>query len=537
MNKIILLIGGLLAYSYAGAYHVSTEIQKKKILLEVFTGIHCGNCPDGDFISNNLWVAQPDNVYVVDIHANYYAVPGAGEPDYRIEEGELLDADLGANNYGYPCGAINRRDYSEFSYAPYILSRSSWGKKAKETHQQEAPVNLWLQSEWDGATRTLKITVEGYYTAQVENEFNLLNIAITQDNILGPQSGGGLGNNYNHRHTLRAFVTPAWGDTIAAPKQGDYFSREYTYILPESVRDVPLHAEEIEVLAFVTKDKKEVLNITGAKPGYSNYSKPLAAKLQAPDFAIANQYAYTFFEAKLKSETDVPVTSADFQVTVNGTVQPATWEGTIPAFHTQAIQIAVNDYTVNDQNTYEVQLTSLNGQPVAGDKLSGTFAAPATTTPTILVEIKTDLFAEENLFRIKDREGQIVHEFGPYAGGENTLYKETVELEADKYYCFEVIDLWADGLATNPRGYYVLRNADNTLIIQAYEVKTLGARTFFYTGLQGTDIPVVKAQENTPVEISIYTLSGQRISGLQHGINIVKYQAGDRTWTEKVILP
>ena len=57
------------------AINVSTEPQNKKALIEEFTGINCGNCPDGHAIAAKLQLAQPENVYTIAIHAGHYAEP------------------------------------------------------------------------------------------------------------------------------------------------------------------------------------------------------------------------------------------------------------------------------------------------------------------------------------------------------------------------------------------------------------------------------------------------------------------------------
>ena len=43
----------LLTFS-AGAYEVSTEVSKKNVLLEEFTGLYCGNCPDGHVMAEAM---------------------------------------------------------------------------------------------------------------------------------------------------------------------------------------------------------------------------------------------------------------------------------------------------------------------------------------------------------------------------------------------------------------------------------------------------------------------------------------------------
>jgi hypothetical protein len=508
LKSLLILLFGSAICPIASAYEVSTEIQKKNILLEVFTGIHCGNCPDGDVITDNFLTAQPSIVYAMDIHANYYAVPSAGEPDYRTNEGELIDAELEAGSYGYPGGTINRREFPP-AYAGesrYVFSRSKWIKTGKEMNAEDAPVNLWLKSVFDGSNNELKITVEGFYTADVEDAFHLLNIAITQDNMLGPQSGASLGNNYNHRHTLRAYVTPMWGDTIRLPKKGEYFTKEYTYSLPTSIRSVPVRAEEIEVIAFVAVDKTEVLNVTGEKPEYVNYNKALAATLSNPKPPMTARYGYNFFPLILKNESSDTITTAGFQVQVNEEVQAVNWHGVILPFHTNPIQVVVEPYTIIAQdNAYTIRLLSLNNTTVSQRNVSGTFTAPVATTPTIFLEIKTDLYADENQYFIKDADGSVVQEFGPYPSGISETYIDTAHLEPNKIYCFEAIDLWGDGIGAvpEPRGSYKLYTDSRKLIAQLYEIKTFGDKVFIQTTLEPTTaIAPVKALSKANVSVN-----------------------------------
>ena len=62
-------------------------------------------------------------------------------------------------------------------------------QKSKKIHEEDAPVNLWISSSYDGNSKELKIKVEGYYTSEVEDTEQYLNVAWIQNNILGPQNG------------------------------------------------------------------------------------------------------------------------------------------------------------------------------------------------------------------------------------------------------------------------------------------------------------------------------------------------------------
>ncbi|MDR0348610.1 MAG: Omp28-related outer membrane protein [Tannerella sp.] len=529
-TKIIGLLIGILAFAPASAYEVSTEIQKKNILLEVFTGIHCGNCPDGDVYTDNLLTVQPEHLFAIDIHSGHYAVPSGGEPDYRIAEGEAIDVEMGADRYGYPGAAINRRHFPEEDLL--VLGRGRWMKSSKSIHAEDAPVNIYLHSVFDGASRELRVTVETYYTQTVEQSENFLNVALIQDNIYGVQSGAAT-SNYNHRHMLRAYLTPLWGDTLDAPQQGDYFSREYTFVVPEAIKAVPVKAEDLDVIAFVSAGKREVLNVTGKKPEYVNYSKPLAATLQASKPAMGFRYGYRFFDARLTNNSDQVITSALFKVTVNENEQTVNWTGEIASFETLPVRLGVESYPIfPENNRYNIQLLSLNGQNVSGNVLEGSFNAPVEATPKIQVRIKTDLHADENTFVIRDKDGEVVHEFGPYSPGRSDTYNETVNLEPSEIYCFEITDAWGDGMLDS-RGRYFLHSDDGSLFAQNYEVKVFGDKVFFQTTLPPTalfspakqtpvDVIVINSDRKTidlisqtvstgEIEISLYSIDGKRL--------------------------
>ena len=85
---------------------VSTTPENKNIVLEEFTGIHCVYCPDGHLMAQNLYNVNPGDVVLINIHAGSYAVPSAGEPDFRTPFGAAIDGQASVS--GYPAGTINR---------------------------------------------------------------------------------------------------------------------------------------------------------------------------------------------------------------------------------------------------------------------------------------------------------------------------------------------------------------------------------------------------------------------------------------------
>lgn len=522
----------------AGDYSVPTGPQPKGALLEEFTGIHCGYCPQGHAIAQQLANAC-DRVYVVALHAGSYATPAFDQPDYRLDEGEEMVEEFGTERVGYPCGMINRHDF--LSSGSPVCSRSMWKVLAKAATSETAPVNLLAKASYDGNTRELKVHVEGYFTAAEQAADQHLNIIWTQSNILGPQNGGLMGDEYVHRHMLRGFITPLWGDTLDTAKQGTYFARDYTITLPEAIKDVTVKAEDIEVIAFVTNDKRDVQNVTGCKPEYTNYSKPLAGELSAPLIPIGGYWGCNFFEATLKNNSDKTLTEATFSIDINGTAKTATWTGEIAPFESKEITIRTQyDVEDNVQNKYSITLQSLNGQQVEPSVLSGTFTSPREATPEISLKLKTNKESDENTFCIKDADGQTVKEFGPYPTGSVTETTESVTLEPNRIYYLEITDKWGDGIYS-PAGYAVVRSSDNSLVDQIYAIDGFGIRSVFRTSKEAVGIEGVSSQSAADADIVVYSTDGtvaykgkRSAMDLTPGVYII-YDSASRTVSKVTI--
>lgn len=458
------------------SYHVSADVQRRKALLEEFTGIHCGYCPQGHAIGNRLVAAQPDSVFVINVHTGPYADPGSDEPDFRTEFGDSMREEFEVS--GYPCGTVNRHAFE--AGGSVITSRSMWAQNCKTVRSEDALVNLWMSSRFDGATRQLSVKVEGYYTGTSDMTENRLNVAWTQTNILGPQLGAGMGDEYVHRHMLRGYLTPDWGEVLTQTTQGTYFVRDYVYTLPEDLKGVAVKAEDIQLIAFVCEGKQDVLNVTGCKPVYENYSRPAGLALSAPSIPVGDTYGFSFFEVMAENLSDQPLTKATFDVTVGGVTKSCSWSGELGGFQKALISITRGLYDQADDNVFEIRPTSLNGEPYEGEAYAGSFGQMLTLTPKGRVELKTDLYADENTWTIKNRQGKVVYRFGPYPQGVQAVYTEEFDLEENQLYCLEVTDCWADGVQ-QPKGYCRLYDSEGQLAYENKNIESFGSRVFFTT--------------------------------------------------------
>jgi len=250
MKKILLLLTvcvfTITVYSQT---LVNTDAQDRSAILEEYTGIHCGYCPDGHSIARSIYETNPGRVSLINVHAGTFAVPNAGEPDFRTVDGEMLATTFGVS--GYPSGTINRHTFP----GGMVLSRGAWEGAVDDILQLSSPVNLGLSSDFNSSTRDLTVTVELYYTDNSVVSSNFINVVLKESHIIGWQTDYGNGNdpNYDHTNVFRAFLTGTWGDEVTTTTMGTFVTRTYLYNVP-----VDFDIDNCDVVAFIAEDQEEI---------------------------------------------------------------------------------------------------------------------------------------------------------------------------------------------------------------------------------------------------------------------------------------
>ncbi len=207
---------------------VSTGPQNRTALLEDFTGIHCGYCPEGHVIMASLEAALTDRIVGVGVHAGGYAVPGTGEPDFRTPEGTAIDAHFTIS--GYPAGVINRHLFGGLD----DLGRGAWEGAVNDILAMPSPVNVGVESTYDGGTQELTVHVHALYTADSPLGNDYVSVLVMENHLVGWQTDYANGNhtNYDHMHVLRHYLTDTWGEDVGNPTAGSTIDRIYTYTVP-----------------------------------------------------------------------------------------------------------------------------------------------------------------------------------------------------------------------------------------------------------------------------------------------------------------
>ena len=196
MKKILLSVFFLGSFLSSAQTNVSTTPENKNVVLEEYTGISCPYCPDGHAIANSIKDNNPSgDVMLINIHTGGYANPQGPGTDFRTNYGSALATNAAVS--GYPTGSINR-------VGPSMKLEAIGLSSTAAQLSQPSPVNIWSEAIIDMGTNTLTVNVEIYYTGSQTVTSNKLNVAVLQNNIEGPQSGG---TNITHQQFYQMEIT------------------------------------------------------------------------------------------------------------------------------------------------------------------------------------------------------------------------------------------------------------------------------------------------------------------------------------------
>ena len=550
--KKSLLIGALLFSTGLFAQTlVSTTPQNKKVVLEEFTGIYCGYCPDGHTRAQAIKDQNPDDVFLINIHTGGFANPGSGDPDFRTEFGPALDNQSGLT--GYPSGTVNRHVFSGSNTA---LDRTQWATAANQILQQESYVNIAGTADIDVMTNELIVTVEVYYTGDSPESTNKLNVALLQDNTLGPQTGGNMGNNYVHMHRLVHFITGQWGEDVTNTTEGDFSEFTFTYELPNDYRGVDVEIEDLKVVAYVAEGHQEIMtgaelqrnyiNVPGNDVALKDISEILPTCLDriSPEIEIENRGGST-------------LTSLDISYSVNnGTTEVYTWTGSLDTFKKTKVQLDEITFTPNENgSTLEVTLPSDDNNN--NNTLSSTIDPAVEGGTDCKMQIVSLGDGATTTWEIINIAGDVVYSGGPYSNDS----QEVVMLPlVEDCYEIQVTDTSGNGTSI-----LTLVDGSNTRLFRS--TKDFGAETkgsFKTNELLGVDdllqetislYPnptngIVNIENAEGFQIEVYNLLGKvilskaniankeviNLTNLTSGVYYIKLQNENTTEVKKVVV-
>ncbi len=470
LSAALLLMGASQAQTI-----VTTTPQYKNAVLEEYTGIYCGYCPDGHLIASTLKSNNPGRVVLVNIHEGGYATPSGNDPDFRTSWGAALASDAGVS--AYPTGTVNRHLFSGSALA---MSRGAWVSSSETIMNEVSPVNIGATSSYNSGTGELTIDVEAYYTSNSATATNYLNVVLIQDSLLGPQSGGTsynptnyVGSDYVHSHMLRDMVTGQWGDPISTTTQGSLYTNQYVYTPPTDINGLPVDISNCHLAIYISESQQEIY--TGISIEADGGSDDGDHAPFIGDFAGLNNAAVEGSNANVSQFTFsidplIPGTNDyDFELTSN---EPGDWGATY----------SVDGTTYSAPTT--LSLTSGTAANITIDVTPGTTPSVSDYTLTMTLNTNSAAVQTQNVYVISGVTDLIVNGSGSNGSGTGN---GAVDYEAE----------FTDGLAYASNSAYDATSA--TVLTLLSDNSALGGVNNLYVNI-GWTFPSFQDEEVAALE-------------------------------------
>ena len=537
-TQIILVIILFISSFVAAQTIVSTNPENKKIILEEYTGIHCTYCPDGHEIAQSLKDANPDNVFIINIHTGGYATPSSGEPDFRTSFGDAIAAQ--SNLTGYPSGSVNRQYFSNLTMnGGTAMGRGGWSSATSQVLNQSAYVNLGVEASINVQNNELTVHVEGYYTGDSPQSTNLLNVVLTQNNTLGPQTGGGMGSNYNHMHRLVHMITGQWGFEISTTSSGSFVDETFTYTIPSDYNGVDVNLSELNVIAFISETQQNIISGAEYTPTFDGleYSND-AAILGIEENLNGNCGDSASPVVVIQNSGYDNLTNFSIEYSINnGNTQSHNWSGSLGSLASTSIELPAINYSPSDTNSINITISDDdNNQNNSNDFYFN--QSSSYDTAIVTLNLVTDNYASETSWQLTDSSGYIIAQNGSLSNA--STYSTEIEIPtSDECYTFTINDTYGDGIccAYGVGSYSITDDSGNTIIsggefssvdTSTFRVgETLGINSIFENDLNIFPNPSngvfnIKTSLNNST-YKIYNLIGQQVkSGLiKNGANLI----------------
>ncbi|MDB3938365.1 Omp28-related outer membrane protein [Flavobacteriaceae bacterium] len=540
INKtpIILLIFLLTSTLVLAQTIVSTSPENKNIVLEEYTGIHCTYCPDGHEIAQSLKDANPDNVFIINIHTGGYATPSSGEPDFRTSFGDAIAAQ--SNLTGYPSGSVNRQYFSNLTMnGGTAMGRGGWSSATSQVLNQSAYVNLGVEASINVQNNELTVHVEGYYTGDSPQSTNLLNVVLTQNNTLGPQTGGGMGSNYNHMHRLVHMITGQWGFEISTTSSGSFVNETFTYTIPSDYNGVDVNLSELNVIAFISETQQNIISGAEYTPTFDGleYSND-AAILGIEENLNGNCGDSASPVVVIQNSGYDNLTNFSIEYSINnGNTQSHNWSGSLGSLASTSIELPAINYSPSDTNSINITISDDdNNQNNSNDFYFN--QSSSYDTAIVTLNLVTDNYASETSWQLTDSSGYIIAQNGSLSNA--STYSTEIEIPtSDECYTFTINDTYGDGICCGYGvGSYSITDDSGNTIISGGEFSSVDTSTFRVGETLGinsileNDLNIFPNPSNGVFNIKtslnnstykIYNLIGQQVkSGLiKNGANLI----------------
>lgn len=477
----------LTSFAISAQTFVSTTPGNRNVLIEEYTGVSCQYCPLGHKAIDFTLKSFPGRAFAINIHQGVFA------SQFSTQWGNALANQ--ASVQSYPSSTLNRH---AFSGGTIQIDPGQSYPCALQMVDKPAPVNVAATVDIDPVTRLMVVKVEVYYPGNGPGDFNMLNVALVQNNVMGNQTGGSqfypenmVNGQYRHMHILRHLLTGQWGDTIHNVSAGSFFTKEYAYVVPQQIGDLAIdNMDNLSVVVFVCQDRKEVLNVCeairksdkayiayGDKGGYecSLDYHPYVSVVNPTDKPVSDLRFEINGTSVVRHKTIAPYTSDTVQVVSYSIAD-------MPASHQQygeTVSVRLTGYTTNGSQV------NVSGNPLSIDYAN---VDVYTAEGPLTLSIKYDSYPQEVTFSLAGlADCQYYYRVTGTSNDEGKTVNYTLSPATAGLYRLKLVDVGADGLNGTVT---VTDAAHNTLFSRSARDLMVWDNYYFNITTPGTDGPI-----------------------------------------------
>ena len=491
---------------------LKTNAQNERILLlESFTNTGCGPCAMYNPGMDALIANNRDKVVAIKYHVNW---PSSADPMYLHNT-----SDNGSRVSYYGVNSVPRVvvDGNRFSGNSGDITQSI----IDQLSVIESPLELRLFWELNEAQDAITVHVMGRASTDIEGSLKLY-VGVIEKEIHFNSAPGPNGEK-DFYDVMKKLLPSSSGQSLNSLEANGYFAYTFTWKLANIY-----NMDQLDAIAWVqNSNTKEVYQACKSNLSPDPFYANEAAVSDITNVKKMNCSGLAEPTVLLTNYGSNAMTSAELEVQVNGeSLKTISWTGNMPTFGSEAIELGEVSFPVEEENTLEVKIKSVNnGQDEASDDDVTSFSikqAYQAIGKMIRVNIRTDINPQETTWKVtKLSTGEVIQEGGPYTEP-NTMYIDTLVITGDGCYDFTIYDAGGDGLtgssvyglrAGSASMFSGSRFGDSESTEFSYEVtadveENLSPCTSIYPNPTSGLVNIVsKGQQN----VTIYNLVGQRV--------------------------
>lgn len=424
---------------------------QRRVLVEEATNASCYPCGQQNPAFDALLQQNPDKVAVIKYHASW---PGY-DPMYNhntVDNGYRISF-YGIN--GVPTAVMD----GTYSNSPASFSQALIDQYYAIPAPFEMDMYHYLSEDQDSMYVITRIRA-----AQDIDEDNLRAFVVINEKHVHFNSPPGSNGETDFYDVMKKILPQKSGIPIHSQwEEGEYIIMLNAWEL-ENVYDI----DELTAVGFVqdydNKDAKQAA-VSSETPFEAVYAHD-ASMISISNLTETNCMGYAEPEVTIANFGADNLTSVDIKYHVNdGSTSIYNWTGNLESLETTTVLLPGIDFDVQDENELTVYVENPNGtadQYPANDAKTYTFDAAITTPNEVKLMISMDSNPGDITWDVKDSNGEVVFEGGPYTQP-NTLVEENMIYDESGCYIFTIHDSQGDGL--QPPGFFALYYGSGTQII------------------------------------------------------------------------